>query len=86
MATYFMKTTFDINFKDGKEAEDALKIILPQKSRNAVLHVLHKKGSSNVQYIIEASAFSPLRARSTSLLRDIKIMMKVFEKTKSGKL
>jgi hypothetical protein len=77
-----MRAVFDIEFKDAKEAENALKIILPQKSRNAVLHVLHKKGSEEVTFIIEAAAFSPLRARSTSLLRDIKIMLTVFENSR----
>ncbi|MEK6954169.1 MAG: hypothetical protein AABX01_04120 [Candidatus Micrarchaeota archaeon] len=80
-----MRAVFDIEFKDQKEAENSLRIILPQKSKNAVLHVLHKKGSSNVQYIIEAPSFSPLRARSTSLLRDIKIMLTVFERARFGK-
>lgn len=80
-----MKAVFEIEFEDIKEAKDALKIIQSQKSRNATLHVLHKTGSREVSYIIEASAFSPLRARSTSLLRDLKIMLNVFEKAKSIK-
>ena len=79
-----MKAVFEIEFKDSKEINNALKIIRPEKSRNVVLHVLHKKSSSNVQYIIEAPAFSPLRARSTSLLRDLKIMLTVFEKGKKS--
>jgi hypothetical protein len=76
-----MKATFEIEFESEKEADDSLKIIQSQEGKNAMLHVLHKKGAKSVLYIIEAKAFSPLRARSTSLLRDIKIMKNVFEKS-----
>ena len=75
-----MKSTFEIDFKDKKQAEDALRIIRAQKGRNTMLHVLHKKGRSIITYIVDADSFSPLRARSTSLLRDLKIMFNVLEK------
>ncbi|MFH1257500.1 MAG: KEOPS complex subunit Pcc1 [Candidatus Micrarchaeota archaeon] len=75
-----MKSTFEIDFKDKKQAEDALKVIRPQKGRNTTLHVLHKKESNSITYVIDAESFSPLRARSTSLLRDLKIMFNVLEK------
>ncbi len=76
-----MKATFEIEFKDKEEAGNALKVIKPQKGRNTTLHVLHR-GGNKLQYIIEADSFSPLRARSTSLLRDLKVMKTVFEKAK----
>ena len=77
-----MKATFEIGFQNEKEAEDACNVVKAQIGNNATLHVLHKKGEKTVLYIVEANSFSPLRARSTSLLRDIKIMKTVFEKNK----
>lgn len=80
-----VKATFEIDFETELEARNSLKIIKFQTGKNATLHVLHKLGSKTVLYIVEAKAFSPLRARSTSLLRDIKIMKNVFEKSQDNK-
>ncbi len=75
-----MKAIFQIDFPSAKQAADAMKIIKAEKGRNTDLTVSHEKGSDKIIYTITASSFSPLRARSTSLLRDLKVMLSVFEK------
>ncbi len=74
-----LKSDFEIDFKTKEEMERALKIIKPAKNLNIELHVL-QKGEKSILYSISAKTFSQLRARSTSLLRDLKIMLLVFEK------
>ncbi|MBI5224827.1 hypothetical protein HY989_03070 [Candidatus Micrarchaeota archaeon] len=74
-----MKSEFEIGFKTKEERDRALNVIKPAKNLNIELHVL-QKGETSILYSIGAKTFSQLRARSTSLLRDLKIMLSVFEK------
>jgi len=86
-----MKATFEIDFADEKQAKLALKALesvtagvsagwrpgVPNK--RAVMHVSHKAGTRILIYTMTADSFSSLRARATSLLRDLKVAREAFE-------
>ena len=86
-----MKMVFEIDFKSAKNAEKAKGIIGggAKGRKGAVdvvaLQLLHAKGSSVITYIIESGSFAKLRARTTSLLRDVSIFLSAVEITRKVK-
>ena len=83
-----MKLVFEIDFKSAKNAEKAKGVIgrgaMSRKGAKDVvtLQVVHKKGSPIITYIIESGSFAKMRARTTSLLRDVSIFLSAVEITK----
>lgn len=76
-----MKAVFEIDFADGRQARQALKAMqFAGKSKRAQVHVTLKKGNgrATIIYTISADSFSALRARATSLLRDVKVAKDAF--------
>jgi tRNA threonylcarbamoyladenosine modification (KEOPS) complex Pcc1 subunit len=72
-----MKATFEIGFADEKQAKVALAAIAAGEapSKRSVMHVSHRveeDGSATIIYELSADSFPALRARATSLLRDVK--------------
>ncbi len=80
-----MKATFEIEFAGERQAKLALKAISGGggKPGRSEVHVTRKHGKAKagrttIIYTITADSFSSLRARATSLLRDLKVAREAF--------
>ncbi len=71
-----MKIKIEVEFKNGEEASNAAKIISNEKNEKISL----KRQIRGRKLIIEikAASFSSLRARTTSILRDLKVIRDAF--------
>ncbi len=76
-----MKTIFEIEFKDAKEAKQAAEILKKTKSDEDNLRAKISIVVKNEKLIatVIASDFTALRAMSTTLLRDLKVIIDGFK-------
>ncbi len=75
-----MQVLFEIEFKDAKQARQALRVVHSKKDKKASLQVKtvpRKQGA--LRYTIIADSFTSLRAHATSLLRDLKVLKDTFD-------
>ena len=72
------KATFEIDFADERQAKLALKAVSGGSGKRAQVHVARRPGTPILIYSITADSFSSLRARATSLLRDLKVAREAF--------
>jgi tRNA threonylcarbamoyladenosine modification (KEOPS) complex Pcc1 subunit len=82
-----MKATLEIGFKSPDHVKKALKIIKAKEFSDKVSATLSVKGKI-LRAKIEGENFAALRARTTSLLRDLKVVfdaISLVEATKTKK-
>ncbi len=76
-----MKTIFEIEFKDAKEANQAAKILKETKTDEdnlrAKISIAVKK--EKLIATVVANDFTALRAMSTTLMRDLKVIIDGFK-------
>lgn len=73
-----MNASFEVGFPSEEDAGKALKI-LGKSSEGPRASVKVMQRGSSLEVTIKADSFAALRARSTSLLRDLKIVMDSFK-------
>lgn len=76
-----MNASFEIDFATPSQAKRALVILKPSDSgAKGTLSVKKIPGKpASLYYIVTAPSFAVLRARVTSLLRDLKVAQDAFE-------
>ncbi|MBU1197218.1 CTAG/PCC1 family protein [Candidatus Micrarchaeota archaeon] len=80
-----MNASFEIEFSSAKHAKHALQVIKSDQSSKVVLSVKAAPKNPKAIYCrIESHSFAALRARATSLLRDVKIARDTFAFIEKG--
>jgi tRNA threonylcarbamoyladenosine modification (KEOPS) complex Pcc1 subunit len=74
-----MEAVFKINFKDKKQALKAAKTLKEGAMKDVKTKLEIKTINNLVEIKIEAGDIAPLRAVSTSILRDLKTIIEIKE-------